>query len=134
MTDREQPPGPRNTPGASGPGGSLCSVFPKGELQAGMWDAQPCRETGGPVSRLAEQNTPRGSSGKRPRKFCLVVVHLGNVDGTLGVTYQVTAEVIGHLPEEILVHVTKAVTLPGKDEHIKTFVGTDEGICNANCV
>jgi len=44
------------------------------------------------------------------------------------------AEIVRHPPEEVFVHVPETVLLPRKDEHVETFVRTDEGVDDADGV
>ena len=61
-----------------------------------------------------------------------VVVHLLDVYLLfLGLTKQVLAEEIGHLPEEELVHGVEAVALARENHCLETFVGAYEGINHA---
>ena len=41
---------------------------------------------------------------------------------------QVFAEVVRPQPEEILVHVSESMSLPGKEEEIEALIGLDEGM------
>lgn len=64
----------------------------------------------------------------------LVVIHLPDIRTVLIITDQIAAEVVGHSPEEILVHVTESVALSGQYKQVKTFVGSDQGIDNPDSV
>jgi aspartate carbamoyltransferase regulatory subunit len=43
----------------------------------------------------------------------------------------VLSEVISHTPEEVLVHIAKAMTLTRQQEHIEALIVADKGINNA---
>ena len=64
-----------------------------------------------------------------------IVIHFFDIHLiTLACAHQPLAIVIGHAPEEILIHVAETMTLAREDEHIETLVRTNEGIDYANSV
>ena len=65
-------------------------------------------------------------------KLDLVVVHFLYVDLLfLGLTKQVLAEEVSHLPEEVLVHGVEAVALAWENHSLETLVGAYEGVNHA---
>ena len=54
----------------------------------------------------------------------LYQVHLSPLAGA----EQPFAVILGHLPEEVIVHIVEAVALTWEKKHIKALVGADEGI------
>ncbi len=60
-----------------------------------------------------------------------VVVELRYVDRMLALAQKVFGEVVGQLPEEVLVHRAEAVVLAGQDEHVEALVGLDKGVDHA---
>ena len=63
-----------------------------------------------------------------------VVVELWNIGSALTVAQQVLREVVGHTPEEVLVHIAETVTLAWEKEHIEALVCTNQRINNTQRV
>ena len=65
----------------------------------------------------------------------LVVVHLRDVRlVALRVTDEPLCIVVGHAPEEVFIHVSEAMTLARKNEHVEPLVGPDQGVDHADGV
>ena len=60
-----------------------------------------------------------------------IVVKLRDICCSLTLTQEVLREVVGHTPEEVLVHITEAVTLTRKQQHIEALIRANQRIHNA---